>query len=176
MRGHVILVDNHDNEIGTMPKLEAHRKGVLHRAFSIFIFNSKNELLLQQRAFDKYHSGGLWSNTCCSHPLPKEITLHAAKRRLREEMGINVHLKYIYSFIYKAKVDNELSEHEFDHVFLGCSDEDPTPEVTEVANWKYISLPLLLNDIKKDPKPYTVWFIICINEILERALNNFLKQ
>ena len=118
----VILVDKNDNQVGLMPKLEAHEKGVLHRAFSIFIFNSKYELLLQKRASSKYHSGGLWTNTCCSHPREGEDTLDAANRRLDEEMGIKTSLRKVYDFIYKAELDNQLTEHEFDHVFYGVFD------------------------------------------------------
>ena len=121
----VILVDKNDNQVGLMPKLEAHEKGVLHRAFSIFIFNSKYELLLQKRASSKYHSGGLWTNTCCSHPREGEDILDAANRRLDEEMGIKTSLRKVYDFIYKAELDNQLTEHEFDHVFYGVFDNDP---------------------------------------------------
>ena len=121
----VILVDKNDNQVGLMPKLEAHEKGLLHRAFSIFIFNSRYELLLQKRASSKYHSGGLWTNTCCSHPREGEDTLDAANRRLDEEMGIKTSLRKVYDFIYKAELDNQLTEHEFDHVFYGVCDSDP---------------------------------------------------
>ena len=121
----VILVDKDDKQVGLMSKLEAHEKGVLHRAFSIFIFNSKYELLLQKRASSKYHSGGLWTNTCCSHPREGEDTLDAANRRLNEEMGIKTSLRKVYDFIYKAELDNQLTEHEFDHVFYGVFDNDP---------------------------------------------------
>ena len=116
----VILVDEKDNQVGLMPKLEAHQKGLLHRAFSVFIFNSDYELLLQKRAFSKYHSGGLWTNTCCSHPRDGEDTIDAANRRLYEEMGIETSLRKVFDFIYKAELDNNLTENEFDHVFYGC--------------------------------------------------------
>ena len=121
----LILVDENDNQIGTMGKMEVHRKGLLHRAFSVFIINEKNELLLQQRAFSKYHSPGLWTNTCCSHQHEGETSIQAAKRRLNQEMGINTSLEFLFSFIYKAEFENGLIEHEFDHVIFGRSNQDP---------------------------------------------------
>ncbi len=174
MSDHVILVDHNDIEIGTMPKLEAHQKGVLHRALSVFIFNSKGEMLLQQRAFDKYHSGGLWSNACCSHPFPAEPTLNAAKRRLVEEMDIKAELDYIYSFIYKVKLDNDLYEHELDHVFFGISDEKPILNKMEAINWKYSSITDLLNDIEQNPSLYTEWLKISINNVVEKQSLNLM--
>src|ERR1035437_4931257 len=123
MKDQVILVDDFDIEIGTMPKLEAHQKGVLHRAFSVFIFNSKGEMLLQQRAFEKYHSGGLWSNACCSHPILGENVHASANRRLMEEMGIQCNIQHEFSFIYNVQLENNLSEHEFDNVFAGVCDD-----------------------------------------------------
>lgn len=170
MQEQVILVNENDIEIGTMPKLEAHQKGVLHRAFSIFIFNSKGEMLLQQRAFEKYHSAGLWSNACCSHPFPGEHTLDAAHRRLMEEMGIRVNLHHEYSFLYKVELENNLSEHEFDHVFWGICDEKPIINKSEVSNYKYVSIPKLLNDIKQNSNKYTEWFKICTNDLLKKIL------
>jgi isopentenyl-diphosphate delta-isomerase len=136
----VILVDKLDNEIGTMPKMEAHLRGHLHRAFSIFIFNTNGELLLQQRALDKYHSGGKWTNTCCSHPRLGEKTIDAANRRLREEMGMKSKLQYGFNFIYNAPLADNLFEHEFDHVYFGVSDHAPKINKSEVANFKYISM------------------------------------
>ncbi|MDQ3101337.1 MAG: isopentenyl-diphosphate Delta-isomerase, partial [Bacteroidota bacterium] len=135
----VVLVNEQDEEIGTMPKLEAHQKGVLHRAFSIFIFNDDGELLLQRRAKDKYHSAGLWSNTCCSHPRSGEALEIAAVRRLREEMGMEVPLQHRTSFIYHAEFENGLKEHELDHIFFGRSMKDPNPDPAEVADWKYVN-------------------------------------
>ena len=135
----VILVDENDIAIGSMEKLEAHQKGILHRAFSVFIFNSNNELLLQRRALTKYHSSGLWTNTCCSHPQPNEDTLAAANRRLKEEMGMQTSLTHKTSFIYKTNFDNGLTEHEFDHVFIGHTDTNPTINPEEVDSYKWIS-------------------------------------
>jgi isopentenyl-diphosphate Delta-isomerase len=173
MTEHVILVNEHDIEIGTMPKLEAHQKGILHRAFSVFIFNSKGEMLLQQRALDKYHSAGLWSNACCSHPLPGEDTLAAAHRRLMEEMGMQTNLQQVYSFIYKVALENNLTEHEFDHVFWGVSDEKPNINKNETSGYKYVSVPQLRSTIEQTPKVYTEWFKICINDLLDKIYPPF---
>jgi len=156
----VILVDKNDKQVGLMPKLEAHKKGVLHRAFSIFIFNSKYELLLQKRASSKYHSGGLWTNTCCSHPREGEDILDAANRRLDEEMGIKTSLRKVYDFIYKAELDNQLTEHEFDHVFYGVFDNDPILNKNEAEDFKWVDMETLNNDIIKNEDNYTVWFKI----------------
>jgi len=160
----VILVNEKDEQIGTGEKLKVHREGKLHRCFSILIFNSKGELLIQQRAKSKYHSPGLWSNTCCSHPRPGEDLKTAAQRRLKEEMGIECDLKEIFSFIYKVKVGN-LIEHEFDHVFLGKFNGEPTPNPNEVENWQRISLKELKKDIKKNPKKYAPWFKIILKRL-----------
>ena len=167
----VILVDVNDQPIGLMNKQEAHVKGVLHRAFSVFIFNSNNQLLLQQRALHKYHSGGLWTNTCCSHPRDGESTLEAANRRLMEEMGMTCSLDKKFDFIYKAKFDNDLYEHEFDHVFFGFSNDKPIINTEEVASFKYISLDDLRTEIKLNPHLYTEWFKICFSEVVERFNN-----
>ena len=167
----VILVDKNDNQVGLMPKLEAHEKGVLHRAFSIFIFNSKYELLLQKRASSKYHSGGLWTNTCCSHPREGEDTLDAANRRLDEEMGIKTSLRKVYDFIYKAELDNQLTEHEFDHVFYGVCDRDPILNKDEAEDFKWIDMETLNNDIIKNEDNYTVWFKIAFEYFY-----NYLKK
>ena len=156
----VILVDENDNQVGLMPKLEAHERGLLHRAFSIFIFNSKYELLLQKRASSKYHSGGLWTNTCCSHPREGEDTSDAANRRLIEEMGIETSLRKVHDFIYKAELDNNLTEHEFDHVFYGVYNEDPVINKDEADDFKWIDMGLLNEDIKINGDNYTVWFKI----------------
>jgi len=167
----VILVDKNDNQVGLMPKLEAHEKGVLHRAFSIFIFNSKYELLLQKRASSKYHSGGLWTNTCCSHPREGEDTLDAANRRLDEEMGIKTSLRKVYDFIYKAELDNQLTEHEFDHVFYGVCDRDPILNKDEAEDFKWVDMETLNNDIIKNGNNYTVWFKIAFEYFY-----NYLKK
>ena len=167
----VILVDENDNQVGLMPKLEAHQKGLLHRAFSIFIFNSKYELLLQKRASSKYHSGGLWTNTCCSHPREGEDILDAAKRRLFEEMGIETSLRKVHDFIYKAELDNNLTEHEFDHVFYGIYNEDPIINKDEADDFKWIDMDSLNEDIKTNGDNYTIWFKIAFEYFY-----NYLKK
>ncbi len=165
----VILVDENDNEIGVEEKIKAHEKGKLHRAFSIFIFNSKGEMLIHKRAENKYHSPGLWTNACCSHPRPKESLEEATKRRLMEEMGFNCSLKKAFSFIYKAKFDNGLTEHEFDHVFIGVCDVEPKPNANEVADWKWVKIDELLEDVKEHPEKYTVWFKKALPRVIEYA-------
>jgi isopentenyl-diphosphate delta-isomerase len=167
----VVLVDLNDNAIGLMNKQEAHLKGLLHRAFSIFIFNSKNQLLLQQRALSKYHSAGLWTNTCCSHPRDSELLIEAANRRLYEEMGMKCEMTKEFDFIYNAKMPNNLIEHEFDHVFFGNSDKTPIINNDEVAAYKYMSLIDIKKDIDINNKQYTEWFKICFNEVLLRVNN-----
>jgi isopentenyl-diphosphate delta-isomerase len=166
----VILVDEQDKEQGTMEKLRAHREARLHRAISVFIFNSKKELLLQQRAAGKYHSSLLWTNTSCSHPRPGESASDAATRRLYEEMGLKCPLKEIFTFTYKATLDNHLTEHEFDHVFSGICDDIPEPDASEVAAWKYINLDALQADISQHPEQYTEWFKICLKDWSHRLL------
>ncbi|MFO0321311.1 MAG: isopentenyl-diphosphate Delta-isomerase [Bacteroidota bacterium] len=161
---YVILVDAQDNELGVMEKLQAHQEGKLHRAFSIFIFNNKNELLLQQRALSKYHSGGLWTNTCCSHPSPNETILDAAQRRLFEEMGISCDLKIINHFIYQSDFENGLKEHEFDYIIIGQSNEVPLINKDEVANYKWQAIAEIENDILLNPTQYTAWFKIALQE------------
>ncbi len=163
----VILVNKKNEAIGTEEKTKAHLIGKLHRAFSVLLFNKKGETLIQKRAKSKYHSPGLWTNTCCSHPRPKEDVALAAKRRLKEEMGISCELKEAFSFIYKAKLGG-LVEHEFDHVFLSRFDGKPKPDKKEVADWKWIKQADLKADIKKSPKKYTPWFKIIINKIKSR--------
>jgi len=148
----VILVDQEDNKIGLMPKMEAHEKALLHRAFSVFIFNKDKELMLQQRAMHKYHSPGLWTNTCCSHQRDGESNLQAGKRRLQEEMGFTVPLKEITSFIYKAPFDNGLTEHELDHILVGHYEDAPVINGEEVASWKWMPLEDVKNDIKTNPE------------------------
>ena len=164
---YVVLVDAHNNEIGIMEKQEAHQKALLHRAFSVFVFNTKGELLLQQRAFSKYHSGGLWTNTCCSHPRAGETTLAAAHRRLQEEMGFDCDLTERFSFIYQTPFDNGLSEHELDFVYTGIYDGEPEINPEEVAAYKWIPLNDLILDIQKHPHQYTSWFQIILKEYLE---------
>ena len=168
---YVILVNNNDQPLGAMEKMEAHEKGMLHRAFSIFIFNSEGKLLMQRRADEKYHSAGLWTNTVCSHPRTGEKILEAAHRRLKEEMGIDCDLEEVYSFTYKAHVGDGMTEHEFDHVFVGHSDEIPVPDPEEVSEWKYVSLDWLLNDVKENPGDYTIWFA----KILDQAKHHLTK-
>ena len=160
MEEQVILVDEQDNPIGLMPKLEAHQKALLHRAFSVFILNSKGELMLQQRAKHKYHSPGLWTNTCCSHQRDGETNTQAGKRRLQEEMGFSTQLKEVTSFIYKAPFVNGLTEHEFDHVLLGYYEDDPVINPDEVSSWKWMPIEEVKNDIGQNPDLYTVWFVI----------------
>ncbi|MBN8836613.1 MAG: isopentenyl-diphosphate Delta-isomerase [Sphingobacteriia bacterium] len=163
----VILVDEKDNVVGYMEKMEAHEKAVLHRAFSVFIFNSRGEMLLQQRALKKYHSGGLWTNACCSHPRKDETTLRGAERRLKEEMGIVTPLKKIFDFIYKAEFDNGLSEYEFDHVYVGYSDERPDINLKEVANYTYRSMDFIDQFLNEHPDFYTAWFLLAFPKVLE---------
>jgi isopentenyl-diphosphate Delta-isomerase len=162
----VILVNEFDEEIGISEKYLAHREGKLHRAISVFVVNSHGDLLLQRRALSKYHSGGLWTNTCCSHPRPDEHVSQAAKRRLKEEMGIeNCDLKFLFSFNYKAELDNDFIENELDHVFLGYSDSMPSPDNNEVCDWKYISLENIEKDIRINPSQYTYWFKLIFDKI-----------
>ena len=167
----VILVDENDNQVGLMPKLEAHQKGLLHRAFSVFIFNSKYQLLLQKRAISKYHSGGLWTNTCCSHPREAEGTIDAANRRLHEEMGIKTNLRKVFDFIYKAELDNELTENEFDHVFYGVYDENTILNKEEADDYKWVDMETISNDIIRNSDNYTVWFKIAF-DYFYKYLNN----
>lgn len=169
---YVILVDANDNEIGSMKKMEAHQKALLHRAISVFICNSKGEWLLHRRASVKYHSNGLWTNTSCSHPFPGESNIDAANRRLMEEMGLKANLVEIFSFTYKEPLDNELTEHELDHVFFGITDEKPLVNPDEVDDWKYISFNELEADIIKHPENYTVWFLKIFKRVNEYALLN----
>jgi isopentenyl-diphosphate delta-isomerase len=164
MEEHVILVDEHDNQLGLMPKMEAHEKAVLHRAFSVFIFNSDGDLMLQQRAAHKYHSPLLWTNTCCSHQRDGESNTEAGKRRLVEEMGFSTELKEVFSFIYKAPFDNGLTEHELDHVMVGYFDGVPEVNSEEVASFKWMSLEAIKEDIELHPNLYTAWFKIIFKE------------
>lgn len=159
----VILVDEHDNSIGTMEKMEAHEKGLLHRAFSILVFNSKGEMLIQKRASSKYHSGGLWTNACCSHPAPGESIEEATRRRLKYEMGIDLKPEYLYKFIYRTALDKDLTEHELDYVFTALFDGEPVVNDREVEDWKYIDMKSLRDDIEAHPERYTYWFRIIMN-------------
>lgn len=154
----VILVDPFDNPVGTAPKLEAHEKGLLHRAVSVLLFNSRGELLIQRRAAGKYHSAGLWANMCCTHPEVGEPSLAAAVRRLREELGITARLTPLKTFIYRARLDNGMQEHEFDHLFTGRSDQQPSPDPSEVSECRYLPLDVLRNEMRQHPERFAVWF------------------
>ena len=162
-----MIVNTSGRTIGTMDKMAAHKSGMLHRAYSVFVFNSKGQILLQQRAFDKYHSGGLWTNTCCSHPKLGEFTLDAAHRRLQEEMGMDCELTELFQFSYRHEFENGLIENEYDHVFMGISDELPLPNPAEVAGFKYMDTDLLLFELFEQPDQYTAWFKICLEQLLE---------
>jgi isopentenyl-diphosphate delta-isomerase, type 1 len=170
MPEYVVLVDNKDNQIGLMEKQAAHVNPTLHRAFSIFVFNSKGEMLLQQRALTKYHTPGLWTNTCCSHPRDGESLQDATKRRLIEEMGMECELKEVFSFIYKADVMQGLIEHEFDHVFVGTTDVTPIINREEVESYKYETVANIAKDIEKNPENYTAWFKIAFAKLAENHI------
>jgi isopentenyl-diphosphate delta-isomerase len=156
----LVLVDENDQPLGTMEKMEAHRKALLHRAFSVFLFNSKGEMLLQRRALKKYHSGGLWTNTCCSHPYPGESPQEAGVRRTKEEMGIDIEVEPAFSFIYKAALDNELTEYEFDHVLIGQYDGEVYPNEDEVGDYCYKTMDDIRAGMASHPGKYTAWFKI----------------
>lgn len=166
----LILVDQHDQEVGTCEKIEAHEKGLLHRAVSVFIFNSKGQLLVQQRDEEKYHSGSLWSNTACSHPLEGETNLHAAQRCLKNEVGIEAKLTPAFSFIYKSTLDNGLIEHEFDHVFVGFSNAMPNLNPKEVMSVEWRSLESLNKEIGSDEMEFTPWFKLCYKQAFDFSL------
>lgn len=168
MTEYVVLVDENDEQLGLMEKQQAHVAGLLHRAFSVFVFNSKGETLLQKRAEGKYHSPGLWTNTCCSHPRENESYKEAAQRRLQEEMGFSCELEEKFHFIYKAKLDNDLYEHELDHVFTGIYDGEFKINEEEVGDFKWISMEDLIADINSNPENYTVWFKIIFKEYLSK--------
>lgn len=163
----VVLVNENDIETGLIGKMEAHEKALLHRAFSVFVFNSKNELMLQQRALTKYHTPGLWTNTCCSHPRPGEKVSDAADRRLQEEMGFSCGLKKVFDFVYRAPFENGLTEHEFDHVFLGNYEGKPEINPIEVHAWKWIGLEELKKEINANPSAFTVWFKIAFPRVYD---------
>ena len=171
MEEQVILVNERDEEIGLMPKMEAHEKAVLHRAFSVFVLNKKGELMLQQRAADKYHSPLLWTNTCCSHQRKGESNLEAGKRRLQEEMGFSCELKELFSFIYKAPFDNGLTEHELDHVMIGHYEDAPVINRDEVEDFKWMTLSNVKNDIATNPSNYTAWFKIIFEKFYKHLIN-----
>ncbi len=160
MKEFVVLVDQDDQKLGLMEKQQAHVAGLLHRAFSVFVFNSKGELMIQQRAANKYHSPTLWTNTCCSHPRDNETYEQAAHRRLQEEMGFDCQLDFKFSFIYKAHLDNNLTEHELDHVFIGTFDDEPNLNPDEVMAYRWVELQDLKKDMDKNPQNYTAWFKI----------------
>ena len=164
----VVLVDRQDNPLGTMEKMEAHRKALLHRAFSVFIFNRKGEMLLQRRAPNKYHSPGLWTNACCSHPRPGEDTREAAKRRLKEELGFTTDLEKSFDFIYRSEFDNGLTEFEFDHVFTGTYDEPIHPNPEEVSDLCFQSLDQIRTDLATQPGNYTSWFHLAFPLLIEK--------
>ena len=170
MEEKVILVSEVDEQLGLMAKMEAHEKGILHRAFSVFIFNKKGELLLQQRALDKYHSPGLWTNTCCSHQRDGESNIEAGKRRLQEEMGFNCDLKELFWFVYKASFDNGLTEHELDHVMIGHYEDNPIVNLDEAAAFKWMTLEDVKKDMELQPELYTEWFKIIFNEYDQRLV------
>lgn len=168
---HVILVDTQDNKIGLMEKIEAHEKALLHRAFSVFVFNNKGELMLQQRASHKYHSPLLWTNTCCSHQRDRETNLEAGKRRLQEEMGFVCELEEVFSFIYKAPFANGLTEHELDHVMVGFYNDNPTINPEEVEAFQWMKLEDVKLDMEENPQKYTEWFKI----IFEKSYDKIAK-
>ena len=161
----IILVDQQDQEVGYAEKMKAHTEGQLHRSFSIFVFNSQGNLLLQKRAETKYHCGGLWSNTCCSHPRIGESLVESTHRRLKEEMGFDCELREIFSFVYRVEVENKLIEHEYNHVFVGTFDLDPTPNLNEVDDWKWANLQELRKDFEKYPDSCTPWFRMSLDKM-----------
>ncbi|NMG28321.1 isopentenyl-diphosphate Delta-isomerase [Aromatoleum evansii] len=166
MEDQVILVDRHDCEVGFTGKMAAHRRGELHRAISIFVFDSDGQVMLQRRALAKYHSGGLWSNTCCSHPRPGEANAVAARRRLEEEMGIDCELQEAFGFVYCADLGNGLIEHEFDHVFFGQYDGGPILNPHEADDWKWTPLAELTTDVRKRPEAYSYWLAACLDRVV----------
>lgn len=171
----VILVNQENEQIGTMPKMEAHEKALLHRAFSVFVLNDQGEIMLQQRAAAKYHSPMLWTNTCCSHQRVGESNIEAGKRRLQEEMGFETELKELFSFIYKAPFDNGLTEHEFDHVMLGNFNAEPNTNPDEVEAWKWMLPEDVKEDIANNPNEYTVWFKIIFEKFYQHVFNTVNK-
>jgi isopentenyl-diphosphate delta-isomerase len=175
MLEYIIAVDEFDKEIGSIEKMEAHYKGILHRAFSIIVFNSNNQLLLQKRNIKKYHSPGLWTNTCCSHPKYGEELQDAVYRRIKEEMGFTCKLEEIFSFVYKIKFKDNLFENEYDHVFIGKYDGEVTPNKEEVDDFKWVDVDYIKEDIKVNPEIYTYWFKTLINKIETKDILDFIK-
>lgn len=163
----IVLVNEHDEEMGTMEKMETHRKGLLHRAFSVFIYNKAGDMLLQQRALSKYHSGGLWTNACCSHPYPGETPLAAGLRRLHEELGFSTPIQPVFEFVYKASFDNGLTEHEYDHVFVGEYNGPITPNKAEVHDYCYMSAREIETALQTHPRRFTAWFQIAYPRLQE---------
>jgi isopentenyl-diphosphate delta-isomerase len=159
----LILVDAQDREVGVVEKLQAHVEGVLHRAFSVFVFDAEKRLLLQKRARTKYHSGGLWSNTACGHPRPGETTIAAARRRLREEMGFDCELRAAFEFVYRAELDGALIEHEYDHVFVGTHEGNPAPDPCEVEDWRWMTMAELRRELLLEPQSYSYWLKATLN-------------
>lgn len=176
MSNSVILVDKHDRKLGLMPKIEAHEKGLLHRAFSIFIFNSTGQMLIQKRASSKYHTPGLWTNACCSHQVDGEDVQDGLSRRLTEEMGLRLtSFNKAFEFVYKAELDNGLFEHELDHVYISVSDEQPQPNPEEVEDFKYVEPELLLIEVEKTPHLFTPWFKLLLKPVLDYYSSNSLN-
>lgn len=168
---YVTLVDADGNAIGTAEKMQAHREALLHRACSVVLFNAAGDLLLQRRHPDKYHSGGLWSNTCCTHPRPGESAADAAARRLREEMGINAALERVFEFVYRAEFENGLVEYEYDHVFAGRFDGRPEPNADEVIDWKWVAMDEVTADLARHPSTYSPWFPLLVERLQEMDAN-----
>ena len=158
----LILVDAEDREVGVGEKMQTHREGALHRAFSVFVFDGAGRLLLQKRAAGKYHSGGLWSNTACGHPRPGEATEAAARRRLREEMGFDCELRAAFGFVYRAELDGALVEHEYDHVFVGTFEGEPAPDPAEVEDWRWVGAAELRRELREEPERYSSWFKLAV--------------
>lgn len=175
MEDQVVLVDESDNEIGVEGKMAVHRSGKLHRAISVFVFDAGDRLLLQQRASTKYHSGGLWSNTCCSHPRPEEGNIGAASRRLREEMGIECKLSKAFSFVYRATFENQLIEHEYDHVFFGRYGL-PLPNRDEADDWRWMDMARLSADVKRNRGVYSFWLAACLDRVVACIADQNLRQ
>lgn len=173
---YVILVNTNDQKLGLMPKLEAHEKALLHRAFSVFIMNAEGKTMLQQRAAEKYHSPLLWTNTCCSHQRDGESNIEAGKRRLQEEMGFSTELKELFSFVYKAPFDNGLTEHELDHVMLGNFDGKPDINLDEVADWKWMYPADIKDDIANNPDLYTEWFKIIFDKFYHHLITEKINE
>ncbi|MDP2933861.1 MAG: isopentenyl-diphosphate Delta-isomerase [bacterium] len=172
----LILVDEQDNQIGTEEKMQTHFKGLLHRCFSIFIFNSSGKILLQKRAAQKYHSAGLWANTCCSHPRPEESDKSAAQRRLQEEMGFSTNLQEIHTFTYKAKLDHGLTEHEFDHVMAGRFDGEPRPDPKEVDGYRWLSIEELKAEVARYPERFAIWLkLLTEDHVFLKKAKEFIK-